>query len=64
MMTYVIQTQGYLYNLTAARRYLLYSNLSLLQLEEFYRAVLAYKIIDSKILRDYSIRYIRPSGFF
>ena len=64
MMTYVLQTQGYLYNLTAARRYLLYSNLSLLQLEEFYRAVLTYKIIDSKILRDYSTRYIRPSGFF
>ena len=63
MMTYIIQTQAHLYHSTAKRRYLVHSNLSVLHLEELYRSVVTYKMADSTILRYYSTRYMRPSGF-
>ena len=63
MIMYIVQIQGYLYDSTYTRQYLLHSNLSLLQLEEFYSSVLTHNRIDSKVLRYYSTRYMRPSGF-
>ena len=63
IMTYIIQTQAHLYHFTSKRRYLVHSNLSVLHLEELYRSVVTYKMVDSTIVRYYSTRYMRPSGF-
>ena len=63
MMTYIIQNHIHLYTSTTARRSMMHSNLSVLHLEELYRSVLTYKTVDSKILRYYSKRYMRPSVF-
>lgn len=60
----VLLSQAHVYNSTSLLRYITYSNLSLLNLEECYALTPIRKFIDSKVLRYYSAHYMRPNGFF